>query len=86
VENVVLPQLVAGTDVAPAGERARELLSALGLGHRLDHRPNQLSGGEQQRLRVGQALADDPKLLLCDEPLTSLDLANQQAIVSLIDR
>ena len=45
-----------------------------------------LSGGEQQRLRVGQALADDPRLLLCDEPLTSLDLANQQAVVRLIDR
>ncbi|MBB2976460.1 zinc/manganese transport system ATP-binding protein [Microbacterium endophyticum] len=45
-----------------------------------------LSGGEQQRLRVGQALADDPKLLLCDEPLTSLDLANQQAVIRLIDR
>ena len=45
-----------------------------------------LSGGEQQRLRVGQALADDPRLLLCDEPLTSLDLANQQAVVGLIDR
>ena len=45
-----------------------------------------LSGGEQQRLRVGQALADDPQLLLCDEPLTSLDLANQQAVVGLIDR
>ncbi len=45
-----------------------------------------LSGGEQQRLRVGQALADDPALLLCDEPLTSLDLANQQAVVGLIDR
>ena len=45
-----------------------------------------LSGGEQQRLRVGQALADDPRLLLCDEPLTSLDLANQQAVVRLIDQ
>ena len=45
-----------------------------------------LSGGEQQRLRVGQALADDPALLLCDEPLTSLDLANQQAVIGLIDR
>jgi zinc/manganese transport system ATP-binding protein len=69
-------------------DRARidELLEAVGATDFADRPVGLLSGGEQQRLRVGQALADDPRLLLCDEPLTSLDLANQQAVVRLIDR
>lgn len=69
-------------------DRARidELLTAVGADAFADRPVGLLSGGEQQRLRVGQALADDPRLLLCDEPLTSLDLANQQAVVRLIDR
>ncbi len=70
------------------GERARvdALLSAVGASELADRPVGLLSGGEQQRLRIGQALADVPKLLLCDEPLTSLDLANQQAVVAAIDR
>ncbi|MCX6502963.1 MAG: metal ABC transporter ATP-binding protein [Microbacterium sp.] len=67
-------------------ERVDALIDAVGAGSFADRPVGVLSGGEQQRLRVGQALADDPGLLLCDEPLTSLDLANQQAVVSLIDR
>lgn len=69
-------------------DRARvdELLDAVGATGFADRPVGLLSGGEQQRLRVGQALADDPRLLLCDEPLTSLDLANQRAVVGLIDR
>jgi len=67
-------------------ERVDELIDAVGARSFADHPVGNLSGGEQQRLRVGQALADDPGLLLCDEPLTSLDLANQQAVVELIDR
>ena len=67
-------------------ERVRELVRAVGAEGFADRPVGELSGGEQQRLRVGQALADDPQLLLCDEPLTSLDLANQQAVVGLIDR
>lgn len=66
-------------------ERVDRLLTAVGADEFADRPVGVLSGGEQQRLRVGQALADDPKLLLCDEPLTSLDLANQQAVVRLID-
>jgi zinc/manganese transport system ATP-binding protein len=66
-------------------ERVRGLLDAVGATPFADQPVGVLSGGEQQRLRVGQALADDPRLLLCDEPLTSLDLANQQAVVRLID-
>ncbi len=70
------------------GERARvdALIDAVGAGDFADRPIGLLSGGEQQRLRAGQALADDPRLLLCDEPLTSLDLANQQAVIGLIDR
>ncbi|MBP1079055.1 zinc/manganese transport system ATP-binding protein [Microbacterium terrae] len=62
------------------------LIDAVGARAFADTPVGRLSGGEQQRLRVGQALAGDPKLLLCDEPLTSLDLANQQAVIGLIDR
>jgi zinc/manganese transport system ATP-binding protein len=70
------------------GDRARidALIEAVGAEGFADEPVGVLSGGEQQRLRVGQALADDPRLLLCDEPLTSLDLANQQAVLALIDR
>ena len=68
------------------GARIDRLIHAVGADAFADRPVGLLSGGEQQRLRVGQALADDPRLLLCDEPLTSLDLANQQAVVGLIDR
>jgi len=72
-ENVVLPQLIAGTPRAAAEARAHELLGALGLAHRLTHRPSQLSGGEQQRVAVARALANRPALVLADEPTGNLD-------------
>ncbi len=77
-----------GLPIPRRGTRARvnELIDAVGGTAFADRPAGTLSGGEQQRLRVGQALADDPGLLLCDEPLTSLDLANQRAVVTLIDR
>ncbi|HWJ60101.1 MAG TPA: ABC transporter ATP-binding protein [Sphingomicrobium sp.] len=73
VENVVLPQLVQGTDLAAANERAKALLSTLGLGQRLEHRPSKLTGGEQQRVAVARALANRPPLILADEPTGNLD-------------
>jgi lipoprotein-releasing system ATP-binding protein len=73
VENVVLPQLVQGATPDQARERATQLLSKLGLGERLDHRPAKLSGGEQQRVAVARALANRPPLILADEPTGNLD-------------
>lgn len=72
-ENVVMPQLIAGTSQADAEIRAESLLGSLGLAERLDHKPSKLSGGEQQRVAVARALANAPKLVLADEPTGNLD-------------
>jgi lipoprotein-releasing system ATP-binding protein len=80
VENVILPQLIRDVDPAVARARAEALLEALGLGHRLTHRPSQLSGGEQQRVAVARALANRPALVLADEPTGNLDEATADRV------
>jgi lipoprotein-releasing system ATP-binding protein len=73
VENVVMPQLIAGATKVAAEARAKELLDRLGLSARLDHRPSEMSGGEQQRVAIARAIANRPLLLLADEPTGNLD-------------
>ncbi|HVE00656.1 MAG TPA: ABC transporter ATP-binding protein [Sphingomicrobium sp.] len=82
LENVMMPQLVRDVEPAAAKDRAEELLGALGLSQRLDHRPSKLSGGEQQRVAVARALANKPPLVLADEPTGNLDEHTADAVLA----
>jgi lipoprotein-releasing system ATP-binding protein len=82
LENVMLPQMLRGFAVKKASARARELLSYLGLKERLDHRPSELSGGEQQRVAIARAVANAPKILLADEPTGNLDPRTAEHVFS----
>lgn len=83
VENVMMPMLIAGTRRADAQKRALELLDIVGMSHRTEHRPSALSGGEQQRVAIARALANNPSIVLADEPTGNLDSHTRDEIQSL---
>ncbi|MDB2414614.1 ABC transporter ATP-binding protein [Rickettsiales bacterium] len=84
MENIIIPQMIAGGNKKEAKEHAQELLKYLGLGARIDHKPSQLSGGEQQRVAIARALINRPSLLLADEPTGNLDPKTSQEVFDLL--
>lgn len=82
-ENVMMPMLIAGVDRAAASVRALELLALVNMSHRTEHKPSALSGGEQQRVAIARALANNPSVVLADEPTGNLDSATREEIQSL---
>ena len=86
LENVCIPGYIARRDSKEVEEKAKELLTKLGLQDRFHHKPNELSGGEKQRVAVARALINGPKLILADEPSGSLDSANKKELHSLLRR
>lgn len=85
-ENVALPMIFLGVSKEERDKKAAELLNTVGLGDRVDHRPNELSGGQQQRVAIARSLANDPTIILADEPTGNLDLNTGFAIVQLLYR
>ncbi|MCD6505979.1 ABC transporter ATP-binding protein [Candidatus Poribacteria bacterium] len=86
LENVTLPMIFAGIPRKEREEKGKMLLEMVGLGHRVHHKPYELSGGQQQRVAIARALANDPAILLADEPTANLDLKTGREIITLMKR
>ncbi len=86
LENVTLPTIFAGMASEDGVLRGRELLETVGLGHRYDHKPSQLSGGQQQRVAIARSLANNPSIILADEPTGNLDSKTGEEIIALLRR
>lgn len=86
LENVTVPMAFAGVPPEAARKRGMELLALVGLGDRWQHRPIQMSGGQQQRVAIARSLANQPKILLCDEPTANLDLKTGAEILAILQR
>ncbi len=86
LENVFLPAMALGTKSSQYRKRAAELLDIVGLGHRLEHYPNELSGGEQQRVAIARALINSPKIVFADEPTANLDTASAKVVLDLFTK
>jgi lipoprotein-releasing system ATP-binding protein len=84
IENVAIPIMINGTSLSKALVKAKQLLETVGLAERVDHKPAELSGGEQQRVAVARALANNPKIIFADEPTGNLDSANSESIHKLL--
>ncbi|MFO7448097.1 MAG: ABC transporter ATP-binding protein [Ignavibacteriaceae bacterium] len=80
LENVAIPRMIQGVSLDKASVRAKELLESVGLSERINHKPAELSGGEQQRVAVARALANDPSIIFADEPTGNLDSANSESL------
>ncbi len=83
-ENVAIPQMIKGISQAEAMSKAEELLANVGLAERLEHKPAEMSGGEQQRVAVARALANDPAIIFADEPTGNLDSANSESVHNIL--
>ncbi|MBM4176348.1 MAG: ABC transporter ATP-binding protein [Ignavibacteria bacterium] len=86
LENVSIPQMIDGKTLAKSEVRSKKLLDLVGLSERLNHKPAELSGGEQQRVAVARALANNPKIIFADEPSGNLDTQNSEALHQLINK
>ena len=86
VDNVAMPLIFAGTEYEAAADRAKDVLTRVGLGERLTHRPDELSGGQQQRVAIARALSNNPSIILADEPTGNLDLKTGEDIIKLLSQ